>query len=298
MKTFKLITIAAAMLLGLESCSDEQKALDFVSKEVMPEEKIENELIQRLAKAWGNNFKTYFDDYFHIDYKSNGRYESRFFITISEEFRHEIPFWGNANVYELGVPPYGNTSEKIISTICSEGINYLDKTFESGNNLDSITATPLSGEQQMNRLASLAVETDYNQRKLDMFTDGVIQTKPVKVAYHYEWKPLNDEELQRARELDKKYEYEWTRMDEEKQREIIEDYAKWLIVVARDNVKQFNYKLVDKSSKTTGEDSYEVRYLLDPPLEIVFPVRKVGKTFVSDGYWIDGSILQDINSDI
>ena len=131
-----------------------------------------------------------------------------------------------------------------------------------------------------------------------MYTDGFIQTKPIKGQYTYTWNPANDEERQRASELNKKYEYEWTRMDEEKQREIIEDYAKWLIVVARKNVKQFNYKLVDKSCTTIGEDNFEVRYLLEPHLEIVFPVRKVGKTFVSDEYRVEGSILQDPNSGI
>ena len=56
MKKIKLITVAAAMLLGFASCSDEQKALNYVSKDVMPEESIENELIKCLARVWGNNF--------------------------------------------------------------------------------------------------------------------------------------------------------------------------------------------------------------------------------------------------
>lgn len=58
MKTIKLLTIASAMLLGLASCSDEQQALNFVSKKVMPEEKIETELIKYLARDyWGKNLK-------------------------------------------------------------------------------------------------------------------------------------------------------------------------------------------------------------------------------------------------
>ena len=87
--------------------------------------------------------------------------------------------------------------------------------------------------------------------------------------------------------------FDWTMISREKRQEIIKEYANWQIVRAREKVKLNGYKLIDKSCTTIGENSFEVRYLLEPQLEIVFPVRKVGKTFVSDGYWVEGVIIQD-----
>lgn len=251
----------------------------------------------------GEKLKIYFEDYFHIDYESNGRRRDHAFITVSEEFRDEKVIWGQ-NIYTLGLPPTGMTSEKIINIISAGVVNYLNMVFERGDNIDSITTTMLTPEEQLNRLASLAVMKAGDQVLLDMSADGIIH-KPTKKlfftngdtsTYYYEWEPLNKEEDERRDKFWKKYEYGWTGIGEKKQGEVIEDYANFLIVAAISTIKKLNYRLVDKSCTTTGEDCFEVRYLLDPHLEIVFPVRKVGKSFVSDGFTIQGNIFQDSKS--
>lgn len=298
----RTIILVATMLLCMTSCSNEQKALDFVSKKVVPEEQIENELIKNLAKDFGNSFKTSFDEYFNI------QHEYRFgdYITISEEYRHKEPNYMDGGFFK-NREKYSDKSENIINLICEDGLKYMNEIFERGDNLDSITVKPLSGKQLFNKLASLAVEKNYAQVFLEMYSDGIVHVNPDKyrnegtgsINYFlysqelYYGQNSSNEENERIRNLEKKYEYDWTLAGEKKQREIIEYYAKWIIVAAKECVKPLNYKLIDKSCSTIGEDIFEVRYLLEPQLEMVFPVRKVGKTFVSDGYRIIGDILQD-----
>ena len=306
MKTIKFIAMAATMLLGLASCSDEKKAINFVSKEVLPEKEIENELIKYLTKEYCSIFPKGFYYYFNIDYLSNGGRSSGACIKISEDYQHK---YHRNESWRLGLQPNGHTtSEKILDTICRNGLLFINETFKRGDNLDSVIAMPLSLEQQYNKLASIAIHKDDDQVVCDLYANGIISINPEEFrAYNgldpfALWGKLSEKERNTARELtngysDGYYMFDWTMISRDKQQEIIKEYANWQIVRAREKVKQNDYKLIDKSCTTIGENSFEVRYLLEPQLEIVFPVRKVGKTFVSDGYWVEGNI-QDSNSNI
>ena len=305
MKTIKFIAIAATMLLGLASCSDEKKAINFVSKEVLPEKEIENELIKHLTKEYCSIFPKGFYYYFNIDYLSNGRRRTGACIKISEDYQHK--YHGDER-WLLGLQPDGHTtSEKILDTICRNGLLFIDETFKRGDNLDSVIATPLSLEQQYNKLASIAIHKDDDQVYCDLYADGIISINPEEhLGYGGGWilsyevhNRLSEKERDIVNNLNPfgGYHYDWTMISTDKRQEIIKEYANWQIVRAREKVKQNGYKLVDKSCTTIGENNFEVRYLLEPHLEIVFPVRKVGKTFVSDGYWVEG-IIQDSNSNI
>lgn len=291
MKTIKFITIAAAMLLGLASCSDEKKALDFVSKEVMPEEKIELELTKYLAYTYGNIFINEFYRYFNLE---NSKFK---YIILSDEFRHK---YTNPRGDD-----YSKKSEETLKYICANGRKQMELLFDRAD-VNSIT-TVYSGEQMVNKLASLVVYVSSIQRDYNMYLDGQIHSNPEDYLRPNSENPLSIDfqsfyESMTREERDKYYNgyglRDWDRLSEEKQQEVIDDYARWLIVTARETIKNRNYKLIDKSCTTIGEDNFEVRYLLEPHLEIVFPVRKVGKTFVSDGYRIEGNILQDPNSNI
>lgn len=291
MKTIKFITIAAAMLIGLVSCSDEKKALNFVSKEVMPEEKIELELTKYLANTYGNVFIYEFYKYFNLD---NSKFK---YIILSDEFQHKY-------TYQKG-DDYLKKSEETLYYICENGKKQMGLFFDRGD-VNSIT-TVYSSEQMLNKLASLVVFVSSTQRYYNLFLDGQIHTNPEEYLRPISGNPLHIDfqsyfETMTKEERDKYYSdgcsRDWDRLSEEKQQEVIDDYARWLIVTARETIKNRNYKLIDKSCTTIGEDNFEVRYLLEPHLEIVFPVRKVGKTFVSDGYRIEGNILQDPNSNI
>ncbi|KWW31706.1 MAG: hypothetical protein AUK63_400 [bacterium P3] len=304
MKTIKFIAIAATMLLGLASCSDEKKAINFVSKEVLPEKEIENELIKHLTKEYCSIFPKGFYYYFNIDYLSNGGRSTGACIKISEDYQHK---YHRGEYWLLGLQPNGHTtSEKILDTICRNGLLFIDETFKRGDNLDSVTATSLSLEQQYNKLASIVIKKDDIQVYCDLYANGIISINPEEFRAYYDldpialWGKLSEKEKNTVRELkgyDGYYNFDWTMISRDKQQEIIKEYANWQIVRAREKVKQNDYKLIDKSCITIGENDFEVRYLLEPQWEIVFSVRKVGKTFVSDGYWVEG-IIQDSNSNI
>ena len=279
------------MLLGLASCSDEKKALDFVSKEVMPEEKIELELTKYLAYTYGNIFINEFYRYFNLE---NSKFK---YIILSDEFRHK---YTNPRGDD-----YSKKSEETLKYICANGRKQMELLFDRAD-VNSIT-TVYSGEQMVNKLASLVVYVSSIQRDYNMYLDGQIHSNPEDYLRPNSENPLSIDfqsfyESMTREERDKYYNgyglRDWDRLSEEKQQEVIDDYARWLIVTARETIKNRNYKLIDKSCTTIGEDNFEVRYLLEPHLEIVFPVRKVGKTFVSDGYRIEGNILQDPNSNI
>ena len=176
MKTIKFIAIVTAMLLGVASCSDEKKAINFVSKEVLPESEIENELTKHLTKEYCSTFPKGFYYYFNISYLSNGGRRSVAEIEISEEFQHK---YHRGEWWQLGLQPDGyTTSEKILDTICRSGINYVDEIFKRGDNLDSIKAAPLSLEQQYNRLASIAIYKDMDQVDCDLYANGIISINP------------------------------------------------------------------------------------------------------------------------
>ena len=293
------------MLLGLASCSDEKKAINFVSNEVLPENEIENELIKHLTKEYCNTFPQGFYYYFNIAYLSNGRRIPKAAIKISEEYQHKYSW---SEYWTLGLQPDGKTtSEKILDTICRSGINFVDEIFKRGDNLDSIKAAPLSLEQQYNRLASLSIQKNGSQVYLNLYADGIISVNPEDCETP-DGDLLGYELFYKLPEKDRyidyygngrydNYFFDWTMISRDKRQEIIREYANWQIVRALEKVKLNGYKLIDKSCTTIGENSFEVRYLLEPQLEIVFPVRKVGKTFVSDGYWVEG-IIQDSNSNI
>lgn len=262
MKTLKIIVFAAIALLGLASCSDERKALDFVSKEVATENNLDDFLIRYKMLDFKECFEPEIRGYLNSIISGVSTYPS---VHLSDKYAH----------YYLC--PYDNTIRKI-----SDNWNMITTNINSDIILNTILCslseridTILANDTLKYKKSSFD-----NMSKEDMFNN--ILSKAVdkflsSIQYELRKEGLDPENT----ELQKIYEYDWNLLGgQHGQSQFIDDILYWALGNCRDEVRSKKYKIVDRECATLGENHFEVTYLLDPKSEIHFDVSKIGKTFV------------------
>lgn len=160
MKPIHLLTLIIVLMMGLSSCSDEQRALDFVSKEVVSEEELTDFLIKHSINEYKDVFWNNMLSYANSKASKGGLGLE---IYLSKEFAHfdkELGWrWDH---WTANRPANEYDSEKILSIIhqlIAENINskLVDTTFD----FNSISSPEWSEERMYNYILSKAVCKGY-----------------------------------------------------------------------------------------------------------------------------------------
>ena len=85
MKTLKIIVFAAIALFCLASCSDEKKALDYVSEEVLPDSELTDFLIKNKILMFEDSFEAELRYYLKSIMDKNNN------VYLSDEYAHSSP---------------------------------------------------------------------------------------------------------------------------------------------------------------------------------------------------------------
>ena len=254
MKTLKIIIFAAIALLGLTSCSDEQKALNFVSKEVVTENNLDDFLIrykiQLIKEDFQNNCLRY---YLNSRMNKGSRY-----VYLWDEFAHFRYNCRSDMWLSLGAESNVD-SDVILNTIVQLILERLDVILNDTINYNEFVSTNWSKEKLFNYILSKST--------LKMFHDEEEMKQLGLDVHNYEHRRI--------------YEYDWLILGmQNQQAAFIDEIVNWIVSSSRDEVMSKQYRLVDKQCTTVGENQFEVEYLLEPKSEIHFDVSKVGETFV------------------
>ena len=264
MKTLKIIVFAAIALLGLASCSDERKALDFVSKEVATENNLDDFLIRYKMLDFKECFEPEIRGYLNSIIYGVSPYPS---VHLSDKYAH---YYRYNNIVQKGhdywtyyTPCDRIYSDMILNTIlfslskrvdtllANDTIKYKQSSFDS-----------VSKEDMYNIILSKAVKKNSSVRDFELREVGI--------------DPYKDDNWEI-----KAYAYDWNLLGgQHGQSQFIDDILYWALGNCRDEVMSKKYKIVDRECATLGENHFEVTYLLDPKSEIHFDVSKIGKTFV------------------
>ena len=272
MKTLKTIFTLIIFILVLSSCaSDEKKALNYVKTEVLPEESINTYLIAYTAQKYNDSFWENLAVYLNNILRPNQFSKRLNNLSLSGG-------WGNYNKYGYSedvfiiVNRYGEIdSEKILQTICQTVTEAISKKDEDNTDVPPID-WGLWGEFDW-----------YNVVILECTDKTYIRE--------------NRDEWYNSRNYEQ-YRYEWMAKSEYERSEFIDELASFLVSNAIDWVKDKGFKIIDAQGIKIGENKYEVIYLLEPKLKIVFDITKVGETFCCDNINVEGAIImngRDIN---
>jgi len=253
----------------LNSCTkDETKALNYVKSDVLPEMQIENYLITYKARnindEFWNDVNLYLEEIsYPIDNHRNGVNLPRDYCHYIEDYGFSVDYWTFGSRYGY------DDSQKFLQHIC-DGVC---------KNIVRVTND---------------ITTDYSLYKSDSLSDfewsNILIRECVIIGQLYLRKWMEKNGITINEENWKKYQYGWRSKSDEEQNAFIESLFEHLISKARDAVKDKSYKLIDCQGVKKGENEYEVIYLLEPQLKIVFDVTKVGDTFSCDNINIEGSI--------
>ncbi len=275
MKTLKIIIFTAVAMSCLASCSDEKKALNYVSEELVSDSELNDFLIRYKIAMFKDDFESELRYYlstitrFSILYQYYGLSEVNLmkeFIPDGREGRSTWKYHKSGNSYD---------SDLMLNSILQLISEKLDIILvDKITNFTNYTSNGMSKEQLFNYILSKAVywniyltndETDSIQKQL-----GIEDAWENYFLIRYEWSILGVRNQQAA---------------------FIDEVVNWIVSNCRDEVMSKNYKLVDKQSITVGENQYKVTYLLEPQLEINFSIKKIGKTFVCEDYTIYGNVF-------
>ncbi len=253
MKTLKIIVFAVIAMFGFASCSDEKKVLNFVSEEVVADNKLNDFLIRNnILEYMVNYFKPELEYHLSLIRKGNN-------VSLPREYAHFMDEWYYYH------PGDKYDSDIIINSIIhsiSERVSEIveDTTIDLG----TFTSNGRSKDDLNNCIISLSV-------------------------HHYEWLMGNSDSLLALQGLKYSDEtiplvcYDWLVLGLlDQQEDFINKVVSWIISKCYNDMMSKNYKLVDKQCITVGENKYEVTYLFDPLLKLSFDISKVGKTFVVD----------------
>ena len=271
-KALKTILTLIIVSFVLSSCaSNENKALNYVTIQVLPKDSINTFLIAYTAQKYNNSFWENLESYINSILSTNPFNKRLHSLNLSGG-------WGNYNKQGYSEDKfttgsrYGETdSFKILQTIyqtVTEAISEKDE-----NN----TEVPPLGW-------GLWDEFDwYNSVILECTNKTYIID--------------NRDEWYNSRNY-KKYKYEWVAKSDDERSEFIDELASFLVSSAIDWVNENEFKIIDAQGIKIDENKYKVIYLLEPKLKIVFNITKVGDTFCCDNINVEGEIIingRDIN---
>ena len=284
----KLISLAFIIPFLLASCaSDEQKALDYVKTEVLPEKAIQRYLMRYNAKnvntAFWEDLREYLnsvcspcDKHSYIINLPNGDY-----YQIGSS-RHSLDYWSFDSRYGY------YDSEKILQLIYNQ-VNENIKAAIENDSIEYYGSTDFS---------------DSPEYEFASYDDNVVKDAVLYEAVNFRgfFTPVWDNKVKKlgiedSRENRERYQYNWTAKSPKQQQDFVFSLAGHILSTAVCMVYSNEFKLVDTQGEKSGENSFKVTYLLEPKLKIVFDVTKVGKTFTCDNIIVDGSITWNINKD-
>ena len=285
MKTTKtintFITLVVLSVFFVSCVSDEQKALNYIKTEVLPEESIENYLMAYNAEHYNiefwKNLGAYLDNVCDPNRYVNNAYD----ISLSHGYGHyyTLPYSGDRR--SLDYWTYGSRhgyvdSQKILQSIC-EQVSETVMTVVKSDTVERFEC----GSGEFDSYAY--IETVY---------DAVLYEAVNFRGFHTSaWTDrIKMEGIENTSENIEKYKYEWTAKTPKQQHDFIVSLSRYLVRNARAMVRSNEFKLVDTQSIKTGETTYQVVYLLEPKLKIVFDVSKIGNTFSCDKLNVDGDI--------
>ena len=250
MKTFRfLFTIMVCLILA--SCaSDEQKALDYVKTEVMPEETIEQHLFVHYARYYNTQFWNNISDY--IRNNVTGRFNK---LLPTQGYGHYDEDGRREDYWEIGSANGKIDSQKILQSICDKVTSYIKQ---------SIINNPVDYSQ-----FELGDKTDYD------WYNSII-TEAAEKSPFYVHKEFGE---YRFDAIATKRSYDWLLKSEEEQNAFIDSISVYILAKARDYVRKNDFKLKDSQAIKTSETQFEVFYLLGSDVQIVFDLTKIGNTF-------------------
>ncbi|MCR5193729.1 MAG: hypothetical protein K6D59_10540 [Bacteroidales bacterium] len=273
MKTLKIIVFAAIALFGMAACSDEKKALNYVSEEVVPDSELNDFLIRYKLAMFKDDFEPELRYCLSsiIRYSYLHSFHGLSQVDLMKEFIPE----GRDCTWKHHKPGNSYDSDMMLNSILQLVSEKLDIILvDTTTNFTDYTSNGMSKEQLFNYILSKSVywnhyltndEIDSIQNQL-----GIENTLGSSTLIRYEWYVMGVRNEQSA---------------------FIDEVVNWIVSNCRDEVMSKIYKLVDKQSITVGENQYKVTYLLEPQLEINFSVKKIGKTFVCENYSIEGNVF-------
>ena len=290
MKTLKIILFAAIAMFGFVSCSDEKKALKFVSEEFVSDSELNDFLIRNKIAVFKDSFEPELRYYLaSIMDKKNTDFCK---VYLSDEFAHH-----NVDLWEYFRHDNKVDSDRILNTILQLTQNKLDSILSNDTiNYDEFSSHHWTKERMFNYILSQAtckarsVAMDEMEQS-GLFSD-IVKNFHEKYSFIELYDPENYEIGYNYDQSVNAFLYDWLVLGlKNKQWTVIEEVVCWIVSSCRDEVMSKNYKLVDKQCTTIGENQYKVTYLLDPHFEIIFTVKKIGKTFVCENYTIDGNVF-------
>lgn len=279
MKTLKIIVFAAVAMFCLASCSDEKKALNYVSEEVVSDSELNDFLIRCKIALAKDDFEPELRYYLNSITSSSGieyTYYGVYVVKIMNEFIPEVRKDINiTSTWKYHKPGNDFDSDMMLNSILHLTSERLDTILvDKMTNFTNYTSNGMSKEQLFNYILSKAV------RWFTWFSDS----KTISI--------LNQLGIENTGNNFSLVDYEWFVMGVHNQQSaFIDEVVNWIVSSCRDEVMTKNYKLVDKQCTTIGENQYMVTYLMEPQLEINFMVKKIGKTFVCENYSIEGNVF-------
>lgn len=282
MKTLKNIVFAAIALFGLASCSDEKKALNYVSEEIVSDNELTDFLIKYNILMFKDSFEPELRYYLSSISDQKRSYLGEIYSTVylSKEFAHIGSFNYVKDKWTYYRAKDSFDSDIILNDIIHSISKRLDAIMAERTVCVEIFSSNdfnrMSKEKLFNYILSKAVEQCNSwdtYEELDSITNQLGLSSELyehRILVNYEWLVMGIKNQQGA---------------------FIDEVVNWIVSKCRDEVMSKNYKLVDKQCTTVGENQYNVTYLLEPQLEINFSVKKVGKTFVCENYSIDGNVI-------
>lgn len=261
MKTAKTIITLIILSFILASCtSDEQKALNYVKEEILPEEAIEQYLMLFAARENNNVFWGNVEVHLNSVIKSITVSKQSYRIELTGGWGHYSKIGYSSDYWTFGSRHGEIDSQKILESIRQKVTETIEIKNEDNLYEDILNYDLYDLGDWYNAVLFESAATYINERKGD-----------AKGYYDH-------------------FRYEWLTKSEDQQNDFIDALASFLAFHAFEFVKSKDFKLIDAQGVKIGEDTFKVTYLLEPQLKIVFDVSKVGDTFCCDNIIVDGSI--------
>lgn len=271
----KIIPIVLLVLLSVlfGSCeNEEQKALNYVKTEVMPEEAIEEYLMKYETKIVNNKFwetlRTYLN---RVCTPCDKKLCKKFLPDVIYEDE-----WGTSDYYywTFDSPPGEYDSEKILHFIRKQVKDQISLALKS-DSIENFLSFPSYSWDSVDGVCSSITN------EAAEFCGFSTKAWDEKVKYL----GIDDTKITRER-----YRYKWTVREFGKQVDFISSVSSFIIDNSTKIVSSNEFKLIDAQAIKAGKTIYQVVYSLKPKLKIIFDVSKVDGTFCCDTINVEGNI--------
>ena len=281
MKTINTFITLVILSVFFTACvNDEQKALNYIKTEVLPEESIENYLLTYNVKNYCNEFWNNLGTYLNnvCGPNPNGDKACKIYLNYGYGHYYTLPSSGDRRCVDWWT--FGNR----------HGFLDSQKILQSIHDQVSETITSVLKSDTINQFESRSGEFDCYEE--DMCYNAILYEAVNFRGFHTSaWKDrMALDGIENTPENIDRYKYEWTVKTTKQQQDFIISLSRYLVKNARAIVRSNEYKLIDVQSIKISETNYHVIYLLKPQLKIIFDVSKVGKSFCCDAINIDGAI--------